>query len=47
MMRKKVEEVDTRQEAYVVHQVMLSWSDVDNLGSVGDLMVVLVKMRDE
>jgi hypothetical protein len=27
---EKVEEVDIRQGTYVVRQVMLSWSDVDN-----------------
>jgi hypothetical protein len=28
--REKVEEVTVRQGTYVVRQVMLSWSDVDN-----------------
>lgn len=27
---QKVEEVDVRQGTYVVRQVMLSWSDIDN-----------------
>jgi hypothetical protein len=27
---QKVEEVDVRQRTYVLRQVMLSWSDVDN-----------------